>query len=188
MGTIAPVSRPIPHDRRVECVGPRENLVALDRGEILIRHQAGMGRGPSWTCRRTRRSATSSSFDSPDRSQHVGRLDAYWRALIFPNRAMNVFEEDNLRNRVWGPPPRRWAGAGSKTSPPPADAWHLAASPPLPAGQVPQHRHPRIGLYRRAAPPTGILARCGNGPSLLLRNHRRHPLIRPKAPGSRLNH
>ena len=27
------------------------------------------------------------------------------RALIFPNGAMNVFEENNLRNRVWGPAP-----------------------------------------------------------------------------------
>ena len=111
------MSKPIPHDRRVECVGPTGKFVALDRGEILIRHQAGTGKGPKLDLPKNAKirdivipTAAPAGFNIwdwlPDRVEQALAEQEHGkkrRALIFPNGAMNVFEENNLRNRVWGP-------------------------------------------------------------------------------------
>jgi len=95
----------------------RGNFVALDRGEILIRHQAGTGKGPKLDLPKNSKirdiiipTASPAGFNIwewlPDRVEQALAEQEHGknrRALIFPNGAMNVFEENNLRNRVWGP-------------------------------------------------------------------------------------
>ena len=93
------------------------NYVALDRGEVLIRHQAGTGNGPKLGLPKNSKirdiiipTAAPAGFNIwdwlPDRVEQALAEQEHGknrRALIFPNGAMNVFEENNLRNRVWGP-------------------------------------------------------------------------------------
>lgn len=93
------------------------NYVALDRGEVLIRHQAGTGNGPKLGLPKNSKirdiiipTASPAGFNIwdwlPNRVEQALAEQQHGknrRALIFPNGAMNVFEENNLRNRVWGP-------------------------------------------------------------------------------------
>jgi hypothetical protein len=93
------------------------NFVALDRGEILIRHQAGTGNGLKLGLPKSSKirdsiipAAAPAGFNIwdwlPDRVEQAvaeQRHGRNRRALLFPNGAMSVFGENNLRNGVWGP-------------------------------------------------------------------------------------
>ncbi|MDI1288779.1 MAG: hypothetical protein PSX37_02355 [bacterium] len=93
------------------------NLVSLDRGEILIRHQAGTGKGSTLGLPKNAKirdiiipTATPAGFSIRDWLQD--RVDEALggyagggnpNALLFPNAAGNLYDENSLRNRVWGP-------------------------------------------------------------------------------------
>lgn len=91
--------------------------MALDRGETLIRHQAGTGKGLKLDLLKNAKirdiiipAAAPAGFniwdwlpDSVDQALAEQEHGKNRRALIFPNGAMNVFEENNLRYRAGGP-------------------------------------------------------------------------------------